>query len=345
MPTSKVKDVIFSELSSNEKNVLLLVIYKFLTAAYTSHEFIKTEVILGIDGEEFKATGKQVTIQGFKEFENHLNELLKKPEKENQESLIPELQEGQVIPKVPIKSIEKKTTPPKPYTESSLLGAMENVMSSLEDEQLKVEVKDKALGTVATRANIIERIIKTGFIERKGKSLIATQKAYNLIDILPDKIKSPILTAEWEQQLEAINAGNYNNTEFMNNIETFVTSLINEFKDSKPNEALLNSIASSNEKEVIGQCPRCGKDVYEGNKNFYCSGYKAEPKCTFSLWKEDKFFGTRGKKITKSMAKSILKNGYVDIKNLKSKNDKSYNARFIMNDSNNYVNFKMEFIK
>ena len=346
LPTVKVNDVNFEQLNANEKNVLLLIIYKLLVATYTPHEYIKTDVIVSIDGEEFKATGKQITVEGYKEIEQQLQQLLKATEdkKDKEVTILPELSEGQIIRKITLSSESKKTKPPKPYTENTLLGAMENVMSTLEDEDLRKELKQKGLGTSATRAGIIERIIKSGFIERKGTTLLPTDKAKNLIEVIPEKIKSPLLTAEWEQQLEAIRRGEFNHMQFMTDISCFVEGLVNEYKDKEIDAELFKIDTQPTEKEVIGKCPRCGKNIYENNKSFYCEGYKDSPACKFSLWKEDKFFKTRNKKITKTAAKSLLKNGHVDMKDLTAKNGNKYNARFIMQDSNQFINFKMEFI-
>lgn len=331
------------KLPKNEFHILLLILYKLLTAAYLPHEYIKTEVLLDIEGEEFKATGRQITENGFKEITTHLTELLKevqsedgkkkkkKVTEEKEEEIIPPLTEGQTIENVPVTSKEKSTQPPKPYTEDTLLSAMENAMKTLEDEDLRKEVAGAGLGTPATRAGIIERIIKTGFVERKGKNLLPTEKAYEIIDVVPEKVKSAILTAEWEQKLEQIYKGQTTGKEFISGIEDFVEELIGSYKGNY----------AENGKEIIGTCPRCGKHIYEGKTNYYCESGR---ECNFVIWKEDKFFTSKRKPLTKPMVKAFLEKGRIKAAGLYSeKKDTTYMAYVIMEDTGQYVNFKLYF--
>lgn len=335
-------------LPKNEFNILLLIIYKLLTAAYIPHEYIKTELLLDIEGEEFKATGRQITENGFKEINTHLTELLKQNQKEDdgkkkkskkkqdeekEEELIPALTEGQQIDDVQLSSKEKTTQPPKPYTEDTLLSAMENAMKTLEDEELRKEVAGAGLGTPATRAGIIERIIKTGFIERKGKNLLPTEKAYEIVEAVPEKVKSAILTAEWEQKLEQIYKGETTSKEFIEGIEQFVGELVGGYKE--------DCVYDESGREIIGKCPRCGKNIYEGRQNYYCEGGK---ECGFTIWKEDKFFLSKRKPLTKPMVKRFLEKGRIKAVNLYSeKKDKTYDAYIFMEDTGQYVNFKLHF--
>jgi DNA topoisomerase-3 len=339
------------KLPKSEFSVLLLIIYKLLTAAYNPHEYIKTDLLLSIEGEEFKATGRQITENGFKEIATHLTELLKgtqkaedvgkkkksrkKQEEDKEEELIPALTEGQIIEDVNITSKEKTTQPPKPYTEDTLLSAMENAMKTLEDEELRKEVAGAGLGTPATRAGIIERIIKTGFVERKGKNLLPTEKAYEIVDVVPEKVKSAVLTAEWEQKLEQIYKGEATSKEFIEGIETFVGELVGSYTE--------NCIYDEKGKEIIGKCPRCEKNIYEGRLNYYCEGGK---ECGFTIWKEDKFFISKRKPLTKPMVKRFLEKGRIKAVNLYSeKKDKSYDAYIFMEDTGQYVNFRLYFPK
>lgn len=339
-------------LPKNEFNVLLLIVYKILTAAYLPHEYIKTELLLDIEGEEFKSTGRQITENGFKEIALHLSELIKsyqkvqenekgkrkskkKKKEEKEEEIIPLLEEAQIIENVSITSKEKSTRPPKPYTEDTLLSAMENAMKTLEDEKLKKEVAGAGLGTPATRAGIIERIIKTGFVERKGKNLLPTEKAYEVVDVVPDKVKSAILTAEWEQKLEQIYKGKADSEDFIEGIKSFVSEMIESYT--------ADCIFDERGKEIIGKCPRCGKNIYEGKKNYYCQGGM---ECGFTIWKEDKFFVNKRKPLTKPMVKAFLKKGRIKAINLYSeKKDKTYSAYIFMEDTGQYVNFKLYFPK
>jgi len=339
IPTTAINKI--PELSRNEKSILLLVIYKLLTSAYTPHEYIKTDLIVTIDDIEFKASGKQITNKGYKEIQNHLIELLKIKDSEtntkSDQATIPQLNQGDTIDTISVTSKKKLTSPPKPYTEDTLLSAMENALKTIENEDLKKEVSGIGLGTPATRAGIIERIIKTGFIERNKKNLLPTQAAFSLIDVVPDKIKSPYLTAEWEQKLEHINKGSLSYKDFYTSIMQFIKGLTDEFKGKE-----VNSKKFKQEKEVIGKCPRCGKNIYEGKLNYYCESGR---QCNFSLWKEDKFFKSKKKSLTKKAAKEILNKGRTKMTGLFSeKTGKTYDAYISIEDTETYINYKMKFI-
>lgn len=325
----------------NEKNVLSLIKYKLLAAVYMPHEYIKTELVLEGEGEEFKSTGRQIIQSGFKDIINLLSEELKgnqgstnknkKTLTEKEEDILPDLNLGDIINKVKLTSKEKFTSPPKPYTEDTLLLAMENAMKTLEDEELKKEVAGAGLGTPATRAGIIERIIKTGFVERKGKNLMPTQKAFEIVELVPDKVKSPVLTAEWEQKLEQIYKGEREGEEFITGIEKFVNELVSSYKIN----------FDINGKEIIGICPRCGKNIYEGKINYYCESGR---ECNFVIWKEDKFFTEKKKPLTTPMVKAFLKKGRIKAAGLYSKKtDTTYMAYIAMVDTGEYVNFKVYF--
>ncbi|QHI71780.1 DNA topoisomerase 3 [Aminipila terrae] len=343
------------KLPKNEFHILLLIIYKLLTAAYVPHEYIKTELFLNIEGEEFKATGRQISENGFKEIAAHLSELVKSSQKadaeengkgkgkkskkkqteEKEEEIIPALTEGEIIQNVEVTSKEKSTQPPKPYTEDTLLSAMENAMKTLEDEELKKEVAGAGLGTPATRAGIIERIIKTGFVERKGKNLLPTEKAFEVVDIVPEKVKSAVLTAEWEQKLEQIYKGEFASDEFIEGIVTFVGEMVKSYTE--------DCVYDEKGREIIGKCPRCGKNIYEGKKNYYCEGGM---ECGFTIWKEDRFFVSKKKPLTKPMVKAFLEKGRIKAVNLYSeKKDTTYSAYIFMEDTGQYVNFKLYFPK
>lgn len=341
IPTGAIEQI--TELSHNEKSILLLVIYKLLTSSYIPYEYIKTDLTVTIEDVEFTASGKQITNEGYKEIQNHLIELLKikdtetSNESEQADTIIPQLNHGDIINTISVTSKKKLTSPPKPYTEDTLLSAMENALRSIDNEDLKKEVSGIGLGTPATRAGIIERIIKTGFIERKKKNLLPTQVAFSLIDIVPDKIKSPYLTAEWEQKLEHINKGSLSYNDFYACIVDYVRNLTDEYKGKEG-----DSEKFKEEKEVIGKCPRCGKNIYEGKSNYYCESGR---ECNFSLWKEDKFFKSKKKSLTKTAAKEILNKGHAKITSfLSEKTGKTYDAYVSLEDTGTYINYKMEFI-
>ncbi|MEG0570372.1 MAG: DNA topoisomerase [Oscillospiraceae bacterium] len=247
IPTKGVLTDNLEKLPTAERNILTLITYRLLTAPYAANKYTHTKVLLDSEGEEFTATGNQTLDIGFKEFQNHLNEIIKatpdketaKDEPEN-EAISNNIKEGSSIEDVKVMAEAKKTNPLPPYTEATLLSAMENAGKDLEDEELRKAMKEKdgGLGTPATRAGVIERIMKTGFIERKGKHLLATEQAFTLMDLLPEKLKEPELTAEWEKQLEQINQGELTSHKFMADIAAYVTSIVNGTKEGyNPNAA------------------------------------------------------------------------------------------------------------
>ena len=351
IPTEEVRRG--KQLPADEANILAMILYRFLIAPYLPHEYEKTELAVELAGEEFKATGRMVLHPGYKELAAQLASLLKKPEKAEgegaspkgkkkgkaaadkdgkEESLLPVLDKGDILVGPELSSERRETKPPKPYTEDTLLSAMENAMRTLEDEALKKDVAGAGLGTPATRAGIIERIISTGFIQRKGKSLLPTEKAYRIVDAVPEKVKSAVLTAEWEQKLEQIYKGEADRQAFMEGIRSFVTELVGGYKGG----------FAENGKEIIGKCPRCGKNVFEGRINYYCEGEREE--CGFVIWKEDKFFTSKRKPLTKPMVKALLARGRIKCVNLYSeKTGKTYDAYVRMVDTGQYVNFRLEF--
>lgn len=326
------------KLSHDEGSVFLLIVYRLLTAAYAPHEYIKTEILLDIEGEEFKASGRQITAQGYKEIQSHLAELIrdrakkkKKKKAEKEEEILPLLVQDQIIEAVKLTSKENSTSPPKPYTEDTLLSAMENAMKTLEDEALKKEVAGAGLGTPATRAGIIEKIIKTEFISRKGKNLLPTEKAYALVEQVPEKVKSALLTAEWEQKLEQIYKGEISAGIFMEEIQHFVEELVAHYQQR----------VDENGREIIGKCPRCGANIYEGKVNYYCQTGR---ECNFVIWKKDRFFEEKKKPLTKPMVEMFLKKGRIKATHLYSpKNDSYYDAYIFMVDTGQYVNFRLYF--
>ena len=248
---------------------------------------------------------------------------------------LPDFTEGQTFDGAEVSVTEHFTQPPKPYTEDTLLSAMENAGK----EDIPDEVERKGLGTPATRAAVIEKLVTAGFVERKGKSLIPTKAGINLVTVLPEPLTSPMLTAEWEQKLTEIAKGGADPDTFMDGIRTMVQEIVSTYSCiSEDGKKLF-----APEKEVIGTCPRCGQPVYEGKKNFACS----DRSCGFVLWKNDRFWTSRKKELTKKMAADLLKKGRTNVKGMWSeKKQAAYDAAVILNDTGGkYINFKLEFPK
>ena len=226
---------------------------------------------------------------------------------------------GQVFESVVVKFSEHFTAPPKHYTEDTLLSAMEHAGSS----EMTEDAERKGLGTPATRAAIIEKLVEKGFIERKKKQILPTTDGRNLIRILPEMIKSPKLTAEWENDLTLIAKGQKNAEEFLYGIEKMVTKLVSD--NGEPVEEY-QKLFSDGRKE-IGKCPRCGNKVYVGKRNYYCSGSD----CSFTLWKNNRFFESQGKTLDEATVRKLLSEKQVHFKDLVSeKTKRKYEATIKM---------------
>ena len=208
-------------------------------------------------------------------------------------------------------------------------------------ENIPEDAERKGLGTPATRAATLEKLVATGFVQRKKKQLIPTEKGVNLIAVLPENIKSPMLTAEWESMLKQVERGEIKAATFMDGIADMGRSLVKAH--TAPEERFLHLFpqAGENRREAVGTCPRCGASVYEGKKGFFCDNRD----CSFALWKDNRFFSSKKKSITKSVAAALLKEGRVSMSGLYSeKTGKIYDAVVLLDDTGGkYVNFKLEF--
>ena len=336
IPTLELEKADVPALPVSERNILLLVCCKLLCAA--AEPFVYEAVTAAFDcgGHTFTAKGKQVLSQGWHAIQEVFRSSLKeKPEDEDAEGVLPALTEGQVFEPVSASVTEHFTSPPKPYTEDTLLSAMENAGK----EDMPDEAERKGLGTPATRAAIIEKLVSGGFVERKGKNLIPTKAGVNLVTVLPELLTSPKLTADWEQRLNEVAKGQVSPEDFMDGIEAMAAELVRKYSHiSEDGQKLFQP-----EKEMVGLCPRCGKPVYEGKKNFACS----DRACQFVMWKNDRFWTSRRKEMTRKMAANLLKKGRASVKGMWSeKKGSTYDAVVILDDTGGkYVNFKLEFPK
>lgn len=335
IPTMEITKTELSELPKGERCVLELIAARLLCATAQPYNFEATTVTLDCAGHIFSAKGKTVLQSGWKEIERlFLLQMKKKPSADEAE--LPKLSEGQVFDRVAASVREGKTAPPKHYTEDSLLSAMETAGA----DETPYDAERKGLGTPATRAAILEKLVYTGFVERRKKLLIPTQTGINLIKILPDNIKSPLLTAEWESKLKQIERGELSAEGFMNGITDMITDLV-QTHDKPDKEYLSLFPKEDNEGGIIGVCPRCGSNVVAKNKGFFCDNRS----CTFALWKDNYFFRSKHKKLTKSIAVALLSDGRAFVEGLYSeKKNKNYDAFVVLDDTGGkYVNFKIEF--
>ena len=335
IPTVQLEKQDISELPQSEQKVLSLVGMRLLAATGEKHIYDETRITLSCEGYEFKSKGKTVTQEGWKAVEQRFKASLKTKDKEDPEKVLPAVNENDILSPVSASVTEHYTTPPKPYTEDTLLSAMETAGNDEFDE----ETEKKGLGTPATRAGIIEKLVKSGFIERKGKSLVPTKDGSNLVCVLPEQITSPTMTAEWENTLMQIERGNADADVFLKGIVQMTGDLVKAYPFLSDAEA--NRFESG--KEVVGKCPRCGSPVYVGKGNYYCSSKE----CSFCMWEDNKFFASKKKKLTKKIAKELLDKGWCRVKGLYTpKKPQLYDAIIKLDDTGgNYVSFKMEFEK
>ena len=333
LPTAEFVKQGFTGLAESECKLMNLVCSKLLCAIAAPHEYETVTAVFSCAGNEFAAKGKTVLVPGWKEIDQRFRSTLKADGEEEAESLntLPELTEGQSYSVVSDIS-EHFTSPPKAYTEDTLLSAMERAGA----EDMPDEAERKGLGTPATRAAILEKLVQMGFVQRKGKQLVPTKDGINLAVVLPESLTSPVLTAEWENRLTEIAKGNADADEFMAEIEAQVRQLVKTYSCiSADKQNLFQS-----ERVIIGKCPRCNENVYEGKKNFYCGNRS----CQFVMWKNDHFFEQRKKAFTPKIAAALLKNGKAKVKGLYSeKTGKIYDATVLLADTGGkYVNYRVE---
>ena len=263
IPTVQLENQDLTELPESEQKIIRLVAMRLLSATGEKHIYDETSVTLTCEGYEFKAKGKTVVQDGWKAIERCFKETLKSKEKDEPEHSLPSLNEKDILSSVDSSVTEHYTSPPKPYTEDSLLSAMETAGNDAFDD----DTEKKGLGTPATRAGIIEKLVKGGFVERKGKSLVPTKDGNNLVCVLPEQITSPSMTAEWENTLMQIERGNADADKFLSGIVGMTSELVKAYPFLSDTEA--NRFDTG--RESIGKCPRCGSPVYVGKDNYYCS--------------------------------------------------------------------------
>ena len=339
IPTMELAKTDPAALPESERNILTLAGARLIFAAAEPHIFEAVTAVFSCADTEFTARGKTVLAGGWKDLERRYRATLKgkpDPEDTEEENTLPELAEGQTFTNPTTKVTEHFTTPPKPHNEATLLSAMERAGN----EDTDPDAERRGLGTPATRAAVIEKLVKSGFAERKGKQLIPTQNGAALVSVLPDMLTSPQLTAEWENNLTQIAKGAADAGDFMQRIEAMARELVKENATADKDKA---AFTGGEEKPSIGKCPRCGSPVWEGKKNFYCSNRD----CAFTMWKNDRFFEERKVTFTPKIAAALLKSGKANVKGLYSpKTGKTYDGIIVLADTGGkYVNYKIEIPK
>lgn len=337
IPTARIAGYDLLSLPAGERSLLTLLMVRLLCAVGKPCRIHETAVTLECEGGSFFLKGRQIMDMGWKSMEKVCRTALKSaPVEETAAQELPPLNDQMTFLPVKTSIQEGKTSPPKSYTEAALLSAMENAGAG----ETPDDAERKGLGTPATRAGIIEKLVKTGQIERKkGKKscvLLPTQKGVSLITVLPEELQSPLLTAEWEQKLKQIEKGELEPTLFLQEITEMVRGLVQSCHPVPE-----SSVLFAEETKSIGVCPRCGSMVVERSKGFLCSNRA----CRFALWRQNPFFAAKKKELTAAIASALLKEGRAFVKGLYSpKTGKTYDAAIVLDDSGGqYVNFKLEF--
>ena len=288
IPTKEVQNCSISEIPKGELEILKLIAKRLLTAVSAPCRYAETTVEISCGGIDFKAKGKTVLSAGWKGMEEKCG-LKKKKEKEN---VLPPLREDADLPLLSAEVKEGKTAPPKHFTEDTLLQSMETAGA----DEMPDGAERRGLGTPATRAGIIEKLVQKGFLERRGdkktRYLIPTQKGASLVTILPEQIQSPSMTAEWEEKLLLIERGDYSAENFMEEICAMIRELTETYEVVKGADVLMQNNV------VIGSCPHCGAEVSERRKGWFCSNRE----CRFTLWADNAYFNKIGKHMKKQIA-------------------------------------------
>ncbi|MBO4898541.1 MAG: DNA topoisomerase 3 [Clostridia bacterium] len=321
--TKSIKNTELESVPAGERELLRLIAKRIVCAVSEPYSYIETVITLVCGNAEFTAKGKTVTNMGFKAYVK------------TEENSLPELSEGQTLENRDISVSEGKTTPPKHYTEDTILSAMENV------KDIPDEAERKGLGTPATRAGIIEKLISVGFVERKKSkktvSLIPSGIGISLITILPEELQSPLLTAEWEEQLLEIEKGELSPDKFLADIETMVKNIVSDYKVIDGAEVLFPS-----GRTVVGKCPRCGSDVTESKKGYFCE----KNSCRFALWRDNRFLTGKKINLTHKIAEKLLKDGKAYVSGIYSeKTGKKYDAYIVLTDDGEKTTFTLDFGK
>ena len=331
LPTKSMANADLAALPAGERNVLRLIAARLLCAVGEPHRYAETTLTTICAGEEFSAKGKVVLSEGWKTMERKmLGELLGK---QKESAVLPDVQEQSQCSVTSAELKEGQTSPPKSYTEDTLLSAMQAAGA----DSMPEGVERQGIGTPATRAATIEKLVQKGFLERKGnkktKVLLPTDKGKALITVMPEEIQSPEMTADWEAKLLQIERSEMEPETFMNEIKEMISSLVTTTEAAKGANALMKN-------KIIGVCPNCGKPVVEREKGWFCENRE----CRFVLWKDNAFFKRLGKRLDGRMADKLLRDGRVRLKDCKSAKGKTYNATVLLGtEADGRSKFSLEF--
>lgn len=338
LPTKEAVEKGISDLPSDKKNLMMLICQQLVQATGEEYLYEQTDITVKCQEQDFKARGKIPVQMGFKEVEKAFKQLCVKAEpvegKEKETSIPAGYEEGMRLFPVKADKTTHYTSPPKPFNEDTLLAAMETAGN----KEFDSETEKKGLGTPATRASIIEKLVSSGYAQRKGKQILPSTEGKELVKVMPEYLKSAVMTAEWENQLLMMEKGQITDTQFMGEITSLVRKILEVCREIPEEERRRFQTA----REVIGKCPVCGCDVFEGKQNFYCSNRQ----CDFALWKENRFLGSMEKNLDKKMARELLDKACTHVKGLYSKKkDMKFDADLLLTLEDGKPRFHLEFPK
>lgn len=343
IPTVEIAKIDMTKLTGEEQKILLMATNRLLCAAAPKHQYLSVKAELQSGGYRFTASGKSVIEIGWKVLEENLKQRLRAEdetgdhaEDAQEEKSLPDLVEGQTFVGVETKVTQHWTKPPAPYTEDSLLAAMEQAGK----KEMEEGVERKGLGTPATRASIIEKLVSSGYAVRKKKQILATEAGAEMIALLPSYLTSAQMTAEWENRLLAMERGEETIDAFMGDIVHLLDQMIAECREVPVEKTQRFSVEKSSHRE-IGKCPVCKGPVYEGKSNFYCG----KRDCSFTLWKENRYLSSMKKSVSRKMAEELLSKGRCHEKNFYSaRTGKTFEADLILDVfPDGKASFRMEF--
>ena len=338
LPTKEVVEKGIADLPANKKNLMMLICQQLVQATGEEYLYEQTDITVKCQEHDFKARGKIPVQMGFKEVEKAFKQLCVKAEpveeKEKETSIPAGYEEGKRLFPVKAEKTTHYTSPPKPFNEDTLLAAMETAGN----KEFDSETEKKGLGTPATRASIIEKLVSFGYAQRKGKQILPSTEGKELVKVMPEYLKSAVMTAEWENQLLMMEKGQITDTQFMGEITSLVRKILEVCREIPEEERRRFQTA----REVIGKCPVCGCDVFEGKQNFYCSNRQ----CDFALWKENRFLESMEKNLDKKMARELLDKACTHVKGLYSKKkDMKFDADLLLALEDGKPRFHLEFPK
>ena len=338
LPTKEAVEKGIADLPADKKNLMMLICQQLVQATGEEYLYEQTDITVKCQEHDFKARGKIPVQMGFKEVEKAFKQLCVKAEpvegKEKETSIPAGYEEGMRLFPVKADKTTHYTSPPKPFNEDTLLAAMETAGN----KEFDSETEKKGLGTPATRASIIEKLVSSGYAQRKGKQILPSTEGKELVKVMPEYLKSAVMTAEWENRLLMMEKGQITDIQFMGEITSLVRKILEVCREIPEEERT----RFQTEREVIGKCPVCGCDVFEGKQNFYCSNRQ----CDFALWKENRFLGSMEKNLDKKMARELLDKACTHVKGLYSKKkDMKFDADLLLTLEDGKPRFHLEFPK